>query len=349
MKRDKRNYILIDSIYIHNGGGKTLLDILCEKISENGDIDNYFFLFDKRYQPIKKILNNNNYIHINSSELKRKKFYKTNLQKFDRFLCFGNVPPPITIDKKVDIYFHNDLLIKPLNNNTSIINKIKLFFKKYYIISKNNKNYSWCVQTANMSEKLSKFFKISNDKIHVFPIYNNNFMNIDNKIDNSFLYVSNFGKHKNHRRLFDAFIHASNKIKHAAVTLNLTIDEREFKNSFYSKLTTPDNLTIVNHGVVNKSKLNELYNKSKYLIFPSLNESFGLPLIEAVLRDCYIICSDREYAYQIVRPSLTFNPNSIESISKSIFSAYKNKGLSKPKLLVENKIDTFEKYIQEYV
>jgi len=348
MKRDKINYILIDSIYIHNGGGKTLLDSLCEKISENGDIDNYFFLFDKRYQPIKKILNNNNYIHINSSELKRKKFYRTNSQKFDKVLCFGNVPPPITLDKKVDIYFHNDLLIKPLNNNTSTINKIKLFFKKYYIISKNNKNYSWCVQTTNMSEKLSKFFKISQDKIHVFPIYDPNFMNIENKIDNSFLYVSNFGKHKNHKRLFEAFKKASEKIGKRLI-LNLTISHDEFNSSFYKKGKMTKNLLIVNHGTLNKSKLNKLYNASKYCIFPSLNESFGLPLIEAVLNKCHVICSDKEYAYQVIKPSMTFNPTSIDSIYQAITDAYGNIGLEEPEILVENKIDTFVKYIQEYV
>ena len=127
------------------------------------------------------------------------------------------------------------------------------------------------------------------------------------------------------------------------------MDDREFKNSFYNKSTINNNLTIINHGILNKNKLNEIYNKSKYLIFPSLNESFGLPLIEAVLNNCYIICSDKEYVYQVVRPSLTFNPNSIESISKSIVNAYKNIGLRKPKLLVENKIDTFVKHIQEYV
>ncbi len=340
--------ILIDSVYIHNGGGKVLLDMVCEKILENGDIDNYFFLFDKRYEPIDKVLKKTNYKHINCSELKRKEFYKTHSKKFKKFLCFGNVPPPISINKSVDIYFHNDLLIRPLNNNTSITNKIKLLLKKYYIILKNRKNYSWCVQTKIMSEKLSKFFKISKDKIHIYPIYKANFLNINKKIDNSFLYVSNFGKHKNHRRLFDAFRQASTKIDQN-ITLNLTIDEREFKDSFYNKLNFTNNLKIVNHGIVNKSKLNELYNKSKYLIFPSLNESFGLPLIEAILCNCYIICSDKEYVYQIVRPSLTFNPNSIESISKSIVNAYKNRGLSKPKILVENKIDTFVKYIQEYV
>jgi len=338
--------ILIDSVYIHNGGGKVMLDIMCKKISENdGDIDNYFFLFDKRYQPITQILKNTNYKHINSSELKRKEFYKTNSQKFKKFLCFGNVPPPIKINKSVDVYFHNDLLIRPFLNNTSIINKIILLIKKYYIISRNRRNYKWCVQTRIMSEKLSKFFKISKHKIHVYPIYDTNFLNINKKIDNSFLYVSNFSKHKNHKRLYEAFKKASDKIGERII-LNLTIDNKEFNSSFYNEAKMTKNLLIVNHGILNKNELNKLYNVSKFLIFPSLNESFGLPLIEASLNNCYIIASNKQYVYEVVKPSITFDPTSIKDMSKSIVNAYKNIGLSKPKLLVENKIDTFVKYIK---
>ena len=60
--------ILLDSVYIHNGGGKVLLDMICEKISENGDIDNYFFLFDKRYQPISQILKRSGIFMFNGCE-----------------------------------------------------------------------------------------------------------------------------------------------------------------------------------------------------------------------------------------------------------------------------------------
>ena len=340
--------ILIDTIYIHNGGGKVLLDLICKQISKNGDIDNYFFLFDKRYKPIIQFSGKRNYKQIIPNESRRKEFYKNNSQDFKRFLCFGNVPPPIRIDKNVDIYFHNDLLLKPLSNNTSFFNKISLVLKKYYIIIRNKKHYRWCVQTNRMAEKLDMLFKISKENINVYPIYDSSFLNLSIKEDNSFLYVSNFSKHKNHKRLYEAFKKASDKIGERII-LNLTIDDKEFNSSFYNEAKMTKNLLIVNHGILNKNELNKLYNVSKYLIFPSLNESFGLPLIEASLNNCYIIASNKQYVYEVVKPSITFDPTSIKDMSKSIVNAYKNIGLSKPKLLVENKIDTFVKYIQEYV
>jgi len=340
--------ILIDSIYIHNGGGKVLLDILCNKIFENGDIDNYFFLFDERYKPIIQFMDKHNYIQISPRESKRREFYKKNSKEFKKFLCFGNVPPPIRIDKGVDIYFHNELLLKPLNNNTSIINKISLALKKYYIILQNTKHYRWSVQTHIMAKKIAVFFKISKENINVYPIYDSSFLNLSIKEENSFIYVSNFSKHKNHKRLFEAFKKASDMLGEKLI-LNLTICHKEFNSSFYNEVKMTKNLLIVNHGILNKTKLNKLYNASKYCIFPSLNESFGLPLIEAVLNKCHVICSDKEYVYQVIRPSMTFNPTSIDSIYKAITNAYRNIGLKEPEVLVENKIDTFVKHIEEYV
>ena len=40
--------ILFDSIYIHQGGGKTILNILISNIIEN-KLDDYFFIIDERY------------------------------------------------------------------------------------------------------------------------------------------------------------------------------------------------------------------------------------------------------------------------------------------------------------
>ena len=71
--------VLIDSVYIHEGGGKNILDNLCTKIYDNGLEKNFFFLFDSRYTSKLKIRNSHK---INSSEINRLKFYKKNKFKF---------------------------------------------------------------------------------------------------------------------------------------------------------------------------------------------------------------------------------------------------------------------------
>ena len=85
------------------------------------------------------------------------------------------------------------------------------------------------------------------------------------------------------------------------------------------------------------------------MIFPSLNESFGLPLIEAVNNECKIIAPNLPYVNQVLIPTLNFDPYSTSSIVKSIKEATGNLNLKPSKIIIENKIDTFVKYIYENI
>ena len=51
------------------------------------------------------------------------------------------------------------------------------------------------------------------------------------------------------------------------------------------------------------------------------------------------------YAYEIIVPSLTFDPYSIESISRAILNAIDSDDLKETKVLVENKLNNFIKFI----
>ena len=69
--------------------------------------------------------------------------------------------------------------------------------------------------------------------------------------------------------------------------------------------------------------INEIYKISDFLIFPSLNESLGLPLIEASLHKLPIIASNLDYVYEVCEPNLTFDPNSEEDLTQKILEAIK--------------------------
>ena len=71
---------------------------------------------------------------------------------------------------------------------------------------------------------------------------------------------------------------------------------------------------------------------SKCLIFPSLEESFGLPLIEAVDIGLDVISSDKFIMIKTI-PSLTFNPNDAQSIEDTFIQKYKEgKAVAKAKI-----------------
>jgi glycosyltransferase involved in cell wall biosynthesis len=343
MKGFNKKYVLIDTTYINSGGGKVLLDILVKALWKT-NIATYYF-FDSRNNI--KTINNyiENYKIISPSETERKKSYKDIIGNIESIICFGNIPPPIKVNIKVSIYFHNELLFNPLGVNLSFKEKIKLLVKKYYLLFNNNKNYHWICQTQNVATKLQNFFNISQQKIKVFPFYNTDISGVINKEPDMFIYPANFSKHKNHDRLFKAFIIAAKKINRK-IKLYLTIDPILFKKSFYNKKNIPINLDFINIGIVSNKELIDYISRAEFLIFPSLNESFGLPLIEAALNNSYIIASNKDYVQEVVNPSLKFDATSIQDISESIVLACKKRGLEKPKLLVENKIDTFIEYIQ---
>ena len=79
--------------------------------------------------------------------------------------------------------------------------------------------------------------------------------------------------------------------------------------------------------VSDKSRLFQYYSMCKVYIAPSINESFGISIVEALYNQCYLICSDG------VGPCKEFVPNAvvgtivragdIDDLSKAISKATK--------------------------
>ena len=313
--------ILIDSIYIHNSGGKVLLEILINWIRVNNK-DSFFFLFDSRLPSsiIAKVASEN-YKILKASENNRKFFYKKEQLSFSHFLCFSNVPPPIKIEKPVTIYFHNDIILDPTKSNIGMIQKFKFRLKKKYIYVKNQKQYNWAVQTSLMKGKLIKAFGVDSKNIFIFPFFEE-FTPVLNKcmISGTFLYVANYTLNKNHKRLIKAFMQASLETD-INFTLKLTLEEKEFKVLLKEINYLKSNFELINLGILDKKGLVVAYQEANFFIYPSLKESFGLPLIEASNFLCFILASDLEYVHEVIKPSLTFDPYSTQSISDVILKA----------------------------
>ena len=339
---EKQKLILIDALYIHNGGGKVLLDLLINKLIEMNLTHNLFFLFDSRYNVRKPIENHINFLQLESAELSRFKFYQKN--KFKSILCFANVPPPVKIKVPVSIYFHNDLLIKPFNSNLKISIQLVNFIKKLYINLLKTSKYTWIVQTNYMKSKLKKSYKINSNNILIFPFFSEKKPKKQNlKEFNSFFYPSNNSRHKNHENLAKALVIADKTIN-LKTRIYFTIPDNEFNSMPYIDLQL-NNIQIINLGTLSKTDIDKTYQKVQFLLFPSIKESFGLPLIEAINHGCKVIASDLDYVHEIVIPSITFNPSNPKSISDAIKESLNSSRLDLSKVIVENKIDTFVKYI----
>jgi glycosyltransferase involved in cell wall biosynthesis len=98
---------------------------------------------------------------------------------------------------------------------------------------------------------------------------------------------------------------------HSIDQILLTISKKELPNNLSSKFVATDQLSI--------SDCIELYKNSSALIFPSLMESYGLPLIEAMYLDLPILVSKLPYAEWICgEQALYFDPYNIDSLKNCI-------------------------------
>ena len=67
------------------------------------------------------------------------------------------------------------------------------------------------------------------------------------------------------------------------------------------------------------SILNSLYKNALAFIYPSIYEGFGLPPLEAMIRECPVAVSNTSSIPEVVGDAgLYFNPNSIEDISHAL-------------------------------
>jgi glycosyltransferase involved in cell wall biosynthesis len=326
--------VLIDAIYINNGGGKILLDYL---ISQNNNTNiELHYLIDSRIENKHCKIINGTVEYISSNWCTRKKYYLSNKNKFKKVFCFANLPPNIKLGIPVFTYFHQPLFLK-IESNLPFISKIILWIKTKILTGVINNSSNWIVQSSLIQAKLSEKYKIKKNNILIIPFYPSINKPVHNfQREQIFLYVSNGEPHKNHKRLLDAFVLFFNTKKHGE--LHLTIENKYVDLKNYISKLQEKGFPIINHGFLNHEELSILYAKSLFFIFPSLTESFGLGIIEALESGCIILGADRPYMHAICKPNITFNPESLEDMCNGMIKAINNE-FQKSEQHVHNNIE----------
>lgn len=327
--------ILLDAVYINNGGGLVLLKYLIDFFEKKSS--DVFYLLDSRVENYFNEIDVGKKEFISNSILERHLFYKKNKDKFDKVVCFGNLPPTVRLNAKVLVYFHQLLFLK-IPKDFSFKNKIIYYIKQNILNFLKSNADLWLVQSEFVRLELSKkYFSGEGEKIIKLPFYPGlNFSNVDvQRTESSFLYISNSSPHKNYYKLIEAFCLAYESVKMGSLTV--TVPDSDIKLCELIHKKNELGYPIINVGFIDREKLVELYLSHEYLIFPSLAESFGLGLAEAIDGGCKVIAADLNYTYEVCEPSLVFDPYSIDSMKNAIVAAVRN-DLAYPKKLIENDI-----------
>ncbi len=136
------------------------------------------------------------------------------------------------------------------------------------------------------------------------------------------IYPANFWKHKNHEMLFTAFGLACKEGLDPDIKLVCTGAPGE-RQAWLGEAARAMNLEnrILFPGYLSNTTLSELMSNSKGLVFPSLYEGFGIPVVEAMAAGIPVACSNTTSLPEVVGDAaLLFDPRSPDQISRAIKS-----------------------------
>lgn len=314
-------HILIDALHINNGGGRVLLEYIIDEARKKGP--EIHLLLDSRIDP--EQIDTSGYAKVTfmpAGLISRTKFYLRNRTRYRTVLCYGNLPPYITLPRSTVYTYYQQLLF--LNPSLSVRSAKDLILAvKVRILNtiKKATNY-WIVPSETVQRMLAEKFSIPRDSILVWPIYRlvaAADVNYTERIKGQLLYVSNAYPHKNHIRLIEAFTAVYDRIKKGKLVL--TVSEEYEEVSKLIELKKAQGYPVENHGFVSSSALSTLYHQSEYLVFPSVAECLGLGLVEAIECGCKVLGADMEYTHQVCKASLVFDPFETTAIEKALEQA----------------------------
>lgn len=338
---------------------KILFDYQIFFLQKYGGISNYFFnlvkvlnkkkIRNKIYAPlyinkyIDKLKSNNVFgININLNFFKLNYFLNKILFKFYLkhykpdivHLTYYNNANLLDKTKKyiLTVYdmIHEEYSANFKKDKTSI-RKFKICNKVDHIIT----------ISKNTKKKLIKLFGIKSKKISVVHLGGDHMQNIKPfKIDikkKFILYVGSRAGYKNFENLIKAY-NLNSKIKKdydLIVFGGENIKNHELKR-YKKKFINIDNTHFIQS---NDRILKYLYMKASLLVYPSLQEGFGIPPLEALYNNCPVACSNIPVLKEVLGNSCYyFDPKNIKDINHTVQKILLSNHIRKKLLKSSNKI-----------
>lgn len=331
--------ILIDALHINTGGALMILNHLVNNL-EARDVS-FTLLKDNRCPQLQsedKIVD----LHILSADIKtRNHYYKAHRNDFSAVLCLGNIPPAIRLDVAVHTYIHNvNLLELPADN--PLKKNIGNLLKKFYICHYAKNTDTWIVQTNNTATLVRRHLPCTQQTVLEYPFYYipNNINHIPKTQRKDYVFVGEHTFAKGHEYLIQAWTKLAHKgFDH---TLHLTVKSKNLTPLIDQAIS--QGAKIQNHGYISFKEVVRLYNKSKATIYPSINESLGLGIVEAIEAGCDVIGCDLPYIHSVCSPSKVFKPRDPDSIVEAVLQ-YEKGQRATTSLRIKDMVNEFIDYL----
>lgn len=318
--------LFIHATNVHQGGGRSLLTTLANALNGKFEV---ILITDKRMLLPKFDLSNVQTLSVKPTiwhRLKAERWISKNSTSADVVLCFGNLPPLFKVFGHVVVFIQNRYLI----DDVSLVEfpvkiRVRLFIERLWLSRKIRNASQFVVQTQSM-KKMLEFKTRGKVPVRVLPFVTDPLgfrrggmqVNLKAAFSYDFVYVASGEPHKNHLRLIEAWCLLAEEGIFPSLCLTLDINRFADLCIQIESMKQRYGLKVDNHGELTHQDVLALYKKSRAALYPSLFESFGLPLIEARQAGIPVLASELDYVRDVLDPEQVFDPQSAVSIARAV-------------------------------
>lgn len=261
----------------------------------------------------------------------------------DRVLSFANIGARKPVVPQMVLVHQLNAFANDHTAQGAFLNRVRMLFLRRQILTGAKASRTVIVQTEGMKNRMEQVAPDLAGRIHVIPGGYRTFSTDaqtrkqvrDTILSSSrprLIYISHPGEHKNHLNLLRS-LPAMIKVW-PSLQLFLTLEGNEFLNRRYTSFVTEirktavaldveNNLTFL--GILNHDEIYFALSNCDVMVFPSLVESFGLGLVEAMAAGCPIAVSDLPYARDVAADAAVyFDPKDPHSIARAVVSLLNN-------------------------
>ena len=294
------------------GGALTIYKQFLNHLRNEKGTDNYYIMVNKT-MPMPE-MDNVIYIVVDTTSILSRLFF--DFYQGGKLLKVNGILPKVLVSLQNTglfrsglpqvIYYHQSIPLYP--QKWSLLKKEEriLFYYKYiypfFVNITRNKKTHYVVQIPFIKKGMVEKFHVPANRAHtMFP----DIEDIDVRAirpynwddeRTHFLYPANGSSYKMHVTLINAF----RTLKNKKIRLHLTISKGEYPIIDNQIEEAGLEEIIIREGAMSHQQLLSMYKASSGLLFPSMIETIGLPMLEAAAFGIPVIAADVDYAHQVL-------------------------------------------------
>lgn len=310
--------MIISAFAIHTGGGAALL----KELVAAADAWDFVAILDSRFPEQLKHGRDHRVPPTLAHRLGALWRLSDRARGHDVLLCLNGLPPLRRASVRTIAYVHSMYMVSnPADVRYGGMLRLRVWIERMlFRIGLRNVDEIW-VQTESVRRTLAG--RVPGKAIRIAPFAPADLVaalvtplpTVQRETD--FFYPADPVPHKNHPRLLRAWALLGEIGERPPLVLTLT--PAEFAGALGAaglEESALPNVTAI--GRIPRSEVLERLSRCRAMIFPSLTETFGLPLIEAERANAAIIASERDFVRDVCAPSETFDPLSPLSIARAV-------------------------------